>query len=206
MNYLHVKLIRLLKILKKIIKMICDQILDPLKNQISDIRPPKKSDISRSQKSDIWLKKSDIRPQQKINYQIYITPPKKSKIRYHGTPVPPPPPPPPPPHSVRPCDEVSQPRSRLALGIFFAKPFGSHPKILVSQKKPYYFCIRPPNNYPVDTFIIYNNNNGTIKENIYFMLPSSCQGGSCLSMTMITNDINAVHCFPRQCRVILVVF
>ena len=35
--------------------------------------------------------------------------------------------------------------SRLALGIFFAEPFGSHPK----KKKPYYFCIRSPNNYPV---------------------------------------------------------
>ena len=56
------------------------QILDPLKNLISDIRPPKNkiSDITRSQKSDIWLKK--------IRYQILN---KISNIRYQGTPVPP---------------------------------------------------------------------------------------------------------------------
>ena len=62
------------------------------RDQISDIRPLKKnqiSDITRSQKSDICLKKSDIRYQTKKKQLSDITP---LKIRYQGTPVPPPPP------------------------------------------------------------------------------------------------------------------
>ena len=76
-------------------------------DQISDIRPPKKSNIryqtpkkikyqiiSCSQKSDIWLKKIRCRTPKKIKYQI-SHPLKKSNIGYQGTPVPPPAPPPP---------------------------------------------------------------------------------------------------------------
>ena len=78
-------------------------------DQISDIRPPKKSNIryqtpkksnirlSRVHKNQIsGLKKLDVGPQKKIKYQI-SHPLKKSNIGYQGTPVPPPSPPPPPP-------------------------------------------------------------------------------------------------------------
>ena len=70
--------------------MIRYQILDPLKNEISDIRPPKKIkyQISHPLKNQI----SNIWPQNK-NQISDITPPNKSNIRYLGTPVPPPPPP-----------------------------------------------------------------------------------------------------------------
>ena len=56
---------------------------DPRKNQISD--------ITCSQKSDIWHIKIRYQTPKKINYQI-SHPLKKSNIRYQGTPVPPPPP------------------------------------------------------------------------------------------------------------------
>ena len=75
------------------------QILDHLKNKISDIRPPKKWNIRYH-----TPKKSNIRcltpPPKKIKYQIhmYNVPPPKSNIRYLDTPVPPTPPPPPHPH------------------------------------------------------------------------------------------------------------
>ena len=75
------------------------------RDQISDIGSPKKSDIRPSpppqsniryhvftKQSDIWLKKSDIRPQKKLLSDI--TPPKKIRYQGQGTPVPPPPPPP----------------------------------------------------------------------------------------------------------------
>ena len=79
------------------------QILDPLKNQISDIRPPKKSNIrlSRVHKNQIsGLKKSDVGPQKKIQYQI--SHPLKIKYRISRYPrstpqLPPPQLPPPPP-------------------------------------------------------------------------------------------------------------
>ena len=71
------------------------------RHQISYIRPPKKSNIRYQtpqkikyqisrfrKKSDIWLKKSDIRP--KNNQLSDITPPTKSNIKI--SPVPPPPP------------------------------------------------------------------------------------------------------------------
>ena len=57
------------------------QILDPLKNQISDIRPPKIRYLAK--------KIRYISDPQK-NQLSDITPPKKSNIRYQGTPVPPP--------------------------------------------------------------------------------------------------------------------
>ena len=66
------------------------QILDPLINQIPD--PPNKSNIRYHTPYKIKYQISD--PQR--NQISDITPPKKSNIRYQGTPVPPPTPTPPP--------------------------------------------------------------------------------------------------------------
>ena len=52
------------------------QILDPLKNQISDIRSPKKSNIiyhGFAKKSDIRLKRSDIRYQTRCTRSTWLT-------------------------------------------------------------------------------------------------------------------------------------
>ena len=57
------------------------QILDPLKIQISDPPPKKKSCVHK--KSDIWLKKSDIR--QKKNYYQISHPLKKIKYQISRT-------------------------------------------------------------------------------------------------------------------------
>ena len=71
--------------------------IGPPKN--SNIRPPpppppqKKSCVRK--KSDIWLKKSDIRPRKKLLSDI--TPPKKNQISDINDKVPPFHPPPPPP-------------------------------------------------------------------------------------------------------------
>ena len=77
------------------------QILDPLKNQISDIRPPKKIKYQIVHKNQIsGLTKSDVGPQKKKKYQI--SHPLKNRIsRYPRSTHPAPPP---PPHSVTPCD------------------------------------------------------------------------------------------------------
>ena len=64
------------------------------RNQISDIRTPKKSNI-RYQTPN----KNQI-PDPLKNQISDTTPPKKSNIRYQGTPVPPPPPPAPPPPPI----------------------------------------------------------------------------------------------------------
>ena len=73
-----------------------DQILDPLKikYQISD-PPKKKSSIRYHTHTNIryLALKNQISDPPK-NQLSDITPPKKSNIRYQGTPVPPPPPPP----------------------------------------------------------------------------------------------------------------
>ena len=68
------------------------QILDPLKIQISDPPPPPKKKSCVRKKSDIWLKKSDIRPRKKLLSDI--TPPKKIKYQISRTRYPPSTPPP----------------------------------------------------------------------------------------------------------------